>query len=105
MEFGINKKLRKYIRYTILLVFSIRFIPMFCFYRFSKKHYLYKKELLEWVEIILNKKQITLLSMLVIFSLPEYRSVLYFRLGRYVEYILLIFAKKQSTLFFKYAFK
>lgn len=79
---------------------SIRFLPHVFFFYFHPKYSFLIKERNIWIKIIKNEEIYTLKNFIWLLRvLPEYRSVLYYRMGR-VSLILNFFAKGRNPLQF-----
>lgn len=86
------------LRRILLLIKSIRFIPMYLVFSLSKKHQFFLQEKNIWINVICNSNNYGFWNTLFIWNLPEYRSVFYMRIRGYLGAILSLFAKPQLCL-------
>lgn len=91
----------KVVNGIIFFIKSLRFIPLLFVFHMHPQRLLLKEERDFWIRIILPDWKVSLQSHLwLLINLPEYRSVLYFRLGASLSGLLSIFARKQACLYF-----
>jgi serine O-acetyltransferase len=79
---------------------SVRFLPHVLFFYLHPKYPFLLKERNIWIKIVKNEDKYTFKNFIWLLSvLPEYRSVLYYRIGR-VSHLLNFFAKGRKPLQF-----
>lgn len=83
----------------VLRVTQLRFIPLLIVFYTHKKRSLLKMERDIWIQVIKDENTFSLRNFIwLLTNLPEYRSVLYLRLGR-IGKILRYFAKGRESLY------